>query len=216
VNSSIEGLLKPDAPAKECRGIPSLALQASFTKDFAQRKKSEPRYVLQEEIVDDVETLVQEVNRSRMYTNLLLDSIAEADWFRQSADRISHVAWQVGHLAVGQYRMALLVIRGPQPSDEQLISEAFVQRFQPGSVPDPDLEQHFSAQEIREVFQRVHAQTIAELQQLTPASLHESVSPAHPMFSTRGGAIRWSTHHEYTHAGQISLLRRLLGYQPLW
>ena len=166
--------------------------------------------------MDDIESLVQEVNQSRKYTNLLLNSIDEADWFRQSSDTVTHIAWQVGHLAVGQYRLALLVIRGPQPMDDQLISEAFINRFQPGSVPDPSVQGNPSVREIRDVFDRVHARTVSDMQQLTSDRLNEPVSPEHPMFSTRGGAIRWSTHHEYTHAGQISLLRRLLGYAPLW
>jgi hypothetical protein len=39
--------------------------------------------------------------------------------------------------------------------------------------------------------------------------------PAHPMFKTKGEAIRWSVQHEFIHAGQIGLLRRLLGAAPL-
>ena len=164
----------------------------------------------------EIESLVQELNQSRKYTNLLLDSINETDWFRQSSDRVTHIAWQVGHLAVGQYRLALLVIRGPQPIDKQLIPESFINRFQPGSVPDATDQQNTSIKEIRDVFDRVHARTVSELQQLTLDNLNESVSFEHPMFSTKSGAIRWSINHEYTHAGQISLLRRLLGYVPLW
>ncbi len=166
--------------------------------------------------MDDIDSLAQEVKQSRKYTNLLLDSIDEEDWFRQSSDKITYIAWQVGHLAVGQYRLALLVIRGPQPRDEELIPESFIRQFQPGSVPEISANQTFSAKEIRDVFDRVHAHTITDLQQLSCNSLSETVQPEHPMFSTKGGAIRWSTHHEYTHAGQISLQRRLLGYPPLW
>ncbi len=34
---------------------------------------------------------------------------------------MSHVAWQVGHLAVAEYRLALWRIRGPQPQDGDVI-----------------------------------------------------------------------------------------------
>lgn len=166
--------------------------------------------------MQDAFSLVEELNRSRMYTNLLLDSIEETDWFRQSPAGVSHIAWQVGHLTVGQYRLALLAVRGPQPEDDGLISESFINRFQPGSVPDPAAEENLSVKEIRKVFDRVHAQTVAETRELTPDILNETFELKHPMFSTKGGAIRWSAQHEYTHAGQISLLRRQLGYAPLW
>jgi len=166
--------------------------------------------------VTDIESLVQEVNQARKYTNLVLDTVDENDWFRQSTNSVTHIAWQVGHLAVGQYRLGLLVIRGQQASDGQLIPEAFINRFQPGSNPSSVTQQNSTVAEVREVFDRVHAQTVSAVQQLSSDSLNEPTEPEHPMFSTKGGAIRWSTHHEYTHAGQISLLRRLLGYPPLW
>jgi uncharacterized damage-inducible protein DinB len=35
------------------------------------------------------------------------------------------------------------------------------------------------------------------------------------MFETKREAIRWSIQHEFLHAGQIGLLRRLLGAAPL-
>lgn len=166
--------------------------------------------------MDDISALIQELNRSRGYTNRLLDTIDEVDWFRQPSEGVSHIAWQVGHLAVAQYRLALLVVRGQQPDDGQLISESFINRFQPGSLPDPTPHHNPSVGEIRDVFNRVHSQAVAETQKLPQDSLNEPISFEHPMFSTKSGAIRWSAQHEFTHAGQISLLRRLLGNTPLW
>ena len=147
---------------------------------------------------------------------MLLDKINEGDWFRQPSEGVSHIAWQVGHLAVAQYRLALLVVRGPQPNDDQLISESFINRYQPGSVPDPIPHHNPSVQEIRDVFNRVYSQAVSETQNLSHDCLNEAVSFKHPMFATKSGSIRWSAQHEFTHAGQISLLRRLLGHAPLW
>ncbi len=42
------------------------------------------------------------------------------------------IAWQVGHLAMAEYRLALERIRGPQPQDAGLISEEFLRLFDTG------------------------------------------------------------------------------------
>jgi hypothetical protein len=36
-----------------------------------------------------------------------------------------------------------------------------------------------------------------------------------PLFKTKLGAIEWCAQHEFVHAGQIALLRRLMGKAPL-
>jgi hypothetical protein len=39
---------------------------------------------------------------------------------------VTHVAWQIWHLAMAEFRLALERVRGPQPGDRDLISEAFL------------------------------------------------------------------------------------------
>jgi len=38
----------------------------------------------------------------------------------------------------------------------------------------------------------------------------------HPLFKTKLESLFWCAHHEMLHAGQIGLVRRLLGEAPLW
>ncbi|MEZ6063945.1 MAG: DinB family protein [Planctomycetaceae bacterium] len=166
--------------------------------------------------MDSIETLVRDLESARSYTTTILNTVDPADWYRSPGDAVTHIAWQVGHLAVAQYRLALVVVRGPKPDDEPLISQDFAKRFAPGSVPVSSLKDGPSVEEIRAVFERVHTQAVAETRELNPNVLDASAGFEHPMFSTKGGSIRWSAQHEFTHAGQISLLRRLLGRTWLW
>ena len=43
------------------------------------------------------------------------------------------------------------------------------------------------------------------------AELDWPAEPPHPRFKTKLGAIEYSPFHEYVHAGQIAMLRRLMG-----
>jgi uncharacterized damage-inducible protein DinB len=46
--------------------------------------------------------------------------------------------------------------------------------------------------------------------------LDEPVLTPHSLVKTKFEALLWCAQHEGVHAGQIGLLRRLLGYPPVW
>ena len=51
---------------------------------------------------------------------------------------------------------------------------------------------------------------------LDDAELDQSVPHPHRFATTKLRALLWCAHHEMLHAGQIGLLRRHLGYPPVW
>jgi len=61
----------------------------------------------------------------------------------------------------------------------------------------------------------VHRQVFAELEHLPSAVLDEASLPSHKCFGDKFGALLWCSRHEMIHAGQLGLLRRLLGKQPV-
>jgi uncharacterized damage-inducible protein DinB len=159
---------------------------------------------------------IEQITFARKYSLRLIDAVAAADWFRMPADGVTHVAWQVGHLAMAEYRMCLDRLRGRQPGDGRIIPEDFLIQFGRDSTPEPDPARYPKPAEIRDVLERVHQQALAELQRYSEAELQEPAVRPHPMFTTKLGGLFWCAQHELIHAGQIALLRRLLGAQPLW
>jgi hypothetical protein len=57
---------------------------------------------------------------------------------------------------------------------------------------------------------------LRELAGLDEAELDQAVPHPHPFAKTKLLALHWCAQHEMLHAGQIGLLRRLLGSPPLW
>ena len=164
--------------------------------------------------MSQIEALLAELRSARQYTVELIESTNTADWFRMPV-KVTHVAWQVAHLAVAQYHLCLARIRGRAAGDEALISPEILKHFGKGSVPDPDAARNPSADEIRATFDRVHDQVLSELAQLRDSTLDEPVAQPHPRFTIKSGALAWAAQHERIHAGQIALLRRELGAEPL-
>ena len=72
---------------------------------------------------------IEQIVFARNYTIGLLDHTPMAEWFRQPPGGVSHVGWQVGHIAFSEYRLALWRIRGTQPQDDALFSQEFKRLF---------------------------------------------------------------------------------------
>ena len=164
----------------------------------------------------DVELALAQINFARTYTCRLLDCVPAELWFRQPTEGVTHVAWQVGHLAMAQYRLALERTRGPRPGDAELISDDFLALFGRDSAPDPAAERYPTPAELRAVFDRVHKEVMHELPELAEEGLDAPPVKPHSLCATKRACLFWCAQHELVHAGQIGLLRRLFGQAPVW
>jgi hypothetical protein len=162
-----------------------------------------------------LEFALGQIEAARRYTNDLLSHISEADWFRMPDAGVTHIGWQYGHLAIAQYRLALVRLRGQRPDDAEFIPPEFLALFGKGSTPTPGGAGGLSPADIRRTFDAVYARVMRELPELPDAVLDEPSEPAHPMIQNKLGALAWCAQHEFLHAGQIGLLRRLLGHASL-
>jgi hypothetical protein len=163
-----------------------------------------------------LQTALDQIVFARRYTLRLLEGFDPVEWFRMPAEGVTHVAWQVGHIAMAEYLLALDRIRGPRPGDDDLISPEFLRMFRRESRPDPDPARHPTPEEMRVVLDRVHEQALRELPRLSEADLAAPPLRPHSLAATKGEVLFWCSQHEMLHAGQIGLLRRLLGYPPQW
>ncbi len=158
---------------------------------------------------------VERIERARGYTLALLADVADEDWFRQPSDGVTHIAWQVGHLAMAEYAICLARRRGSEPDDKKILSREFRRHFGKGSTPDPDPAANPTPAEIRDVLAGVHARVLEELAEETEEHLTEQLAAPHEMFNTKLEALHFCADHEMLHAGQIGLLRRLIGKEPV-
>ena len=151
---------------------------------------------------------------ARRYLLERLDTVPRADWFTVPAGGVSHVAWQVGHLAMAEYRLCLERLRPRTPADEALIPDHFLAMFSRDSEPGAVL--GYTAGEIRAVFDAVHARAMEELPAYPDADLDLPPLKPHKLYSTRIAGLRYAPLHEMIHVGQIALIRRMLGQKPVW
>lgn len=156
-----------------------------------------------------------QIEFARAYTLTLLDGIEPDQWFAMPQGCRTHLAWQVGHLAFAQYGLALFRQRGRQEVDLELMTSTFRKQFGRGSVPQPDVALNPSVEEILTTFERVYKQVLLELPTFTPEQLAESVDMPYAAYPNKLGCLLFCSHHEMLHAGQIGVIRRLLGKEPV-
>ena len=158
---------------------------------------------------------LEQLDFSRKYTKMFLEDLTPAEWLWRPSEVLTHIAWQVGHLAFAEYSLCLKRQRGLTPEDETLFPAAFVERFKKGSEAAADEADNPSVDKLQQALDAVHAQALAELSERSDEDLLAPTAPPHPMFDTNLGAVAWCAQHELVHAGQIALLRRLMGKKPL-
>jgi hypothetical protein len=158
-----------------------------------------------------LELALGQIEFGRGYIRTLLEDVAADDWFAMPGGAPTHLAWQVGHLAMAEYGLCLFRQRGRQEVDTELMSSKFRKQFSRGTRPEADPALYPPIDEIRATFDRVHAQVLVEAPTFTPESLAVEIDMPYAATNTRLGALLFCSHHEMLHAGQIGLLRRLLG-----
>lgn len=165
--------------------------------------------------MDALQLAIDQIRFARDYTLTLLDETPADRWFEIPPGSPSHIAWQVGHLAMAQYGLCLFRIRGRSEGDLDLMPSSFRKKYSRGTTPDPDPERNPAVADIREVLDRVYQQAMQEMPGYSADVLQETVELPYTAYPTRLGCLLFCSHHEQIHAGQIGLIRRHLGLPPV-
>jgi hypothetical protein len=164
--------------------------------------------------VNKAELLAERLQAARRWTLSLLNDYPDSTWFDMSTSGHTHVAWQVGHITASM--VSLIHVRCLGKSFEDCLPADFRDKFGIGSSPVADAAAHPPVAEIRALFERVHAEAVAAVAEMSEADLSSpAAGPPHPLFTTREEAVATAVMHEAFHAGQLAMLRRLAGKGPL-
>lgn len=174
----------------------------------------EHQYEVPDGVSDRLAVAIRKIEFTRKYTMSLLEDLADEDWYWSPQDFCTHIAWQVGHIAMSHYGLTLFRQRGRGENDSKLMSSKFRKLFMKGTEPKREREAYPDPQEILEVLERVRQQTHAEIASFD-GELDQPIDAPHAAFGTRYGALLFVADHEMLHAGQIGMLRRLMGKTPL-
>jgi DinB superfamily len=159
--------------------------------------------------------VLHQMKWARQYTRQMIDSIPIELWYRRPVGLDSHVAWQVGHLAVAQYGLMLYRQRGRMPGDLEIMPGWLRKQFGRGTTPSPSAEGMPTPSELLDLFDKIDNQCHLEAKDLPPQVLREPTEMPFAAYPIKLGALLFCPIHEGIHAGQLGILRRLHGLEPL-
>jgi len=157
--------------------------------------------------VETLDLLINRIDAARNWTRNLLADLSDREWFFQPGPGLHSPAWIVGHLTWAEWGLA-----GVRCCEREPLPPPTADLFGRGSIPSGDPKSYPSIAELRAQRDQVHNDLLPLIRKLTPAQLAQSPKgDPHPMFSTRGQVLGMVAMHESFHAGQLALLRRLMG-----
>ena len=159
--------------------------------------------------------LLAQMKWTRQYSLQLIHSIPQDLWYSQPQGAQTHVAWQVGHLAVSQYGLMLFRQRGRMPGDLELMPGWLRKQFGRGTQPGQVTDNSPTPEELLERLDQIHQQAISEVAELSAQHLAEPTEMPYAAYPIKLGALLFCPIHESLHAGQIGILRRLHGLEPI-
>jgi hypothetical protein len=159
------------------------------------------------------QTLAQ-MRFARDYTLQLIEAIPGELWTAQPSGTTTHLAWQVGHLAVSQYGLMLFRQRGRGEGDLELMPGWLRKKYGRGTQP-PEPSQCESSEALLEMLGRIDEAAHREATRWDWRQFLEPTDMPFAAWPIKLGAFLFCPLHESIHAGQIGLLRRLLGLEPV-
>jgi len=136
--------------------------------------------------------------------NKAIGDVKPEDWFRKPGDDSNHLMWLLGHVVV--HRGHVLKTLG------QDWNSSWAKLFARGSQPVGDVE-YPSVEEIRVAWQQVSDQLKAALREPSEEILAKSAPEGPLSFDKKvSGTVAFYAFHDAYHTGQVSFLRKWLGY----
>lgn len=139
-----------------------------------------------------------------------LEDVPEDKWVHQPIPGGNHTAWIVGHLASTDHYF-LTTVGGAKPK----LPAGWEELFGMGSVPTADQGRYPSPAELRDFLGAIREDLtgwygqLDEAEALTP--LPEDLKMFAPHVGGLGSSIAW---HEGMHTGQLTVVRKSLGFAP--
>ena len=136
--------------------------------------------------------------------NKAVADVGTGDWFRKPGDDSNHLMWVMGHLIV--HRGVTLKVLGGQ------WDSSWAPLFARGAERVGD-DEYPSSEEMKSAWQQVSADLVAAVRNAPADLLNTDTAAGALSFDGKvSGSVALLAFHDTYHAGQVSYLRKWLGY----
>jgi uncharacterized damage-inducible protein DinB len=145
------------------------------------------------------------LDSTRSAVGRLIDDITDEESLFRGKDNLQHIRWQTGHIVYGAYLM-LRTLGQAAP-----LPDGWYDLFHRGCTFTEDTSVYPAMAELRGKLSWYNEQITRRLETLADAELDTTLDPE-PIFETSAfNTVSFLNAHAFYHAGQIAVIRRLLG-----
>ena len=145
-------------------------------------------------------------NRFRKF----VEDLKPTEFSFQPIPGANSIAWMLGHLTLVDRRiLGFFGVEGPP------LPAGFAERFQTTGKPAGGQTGLGDPAELLALFDAHRVKLVETVEKADPATLNKPLEKPHPLFGTVGEAAAFMAVHLGLHAGQVTMIRRSLGYPPV-
>lgn len=153
----------------------------------------------------------QLVSARELSERMLADFHTWQEWTHQVHPGANHALWFAGHMAATDN--FLISLLAPEKAHA---SEGYAALFGMGSQPTADASKYPPVESVLETMRERRRSLLEILDSLTEEDLARKTPAGAPDFTPDFASVfELAVWHEGLHCGQLSLVRRALGHQPL-
>ena len=159
------------------------------------------------------ELLAEQFDGTRQWTTILIADLKGDDWTFQPGEGLAHPLWLCGHLTSAQDSLVSVRCLG-RPST---LPMGFAAHFPIGGPVKSAREHDYPPVDtVLSTMKETHPRTLEAIRGMSDSLLAEAAFGAdgktpHPHYRDKRGVVTHASRHEAFHAGQIAMIRRLLG-----
>jgi len=155
--------------------------------------------------MDKKENLKRLLQSNHCAVKALIDDISEEESMRHDYPHCNHIRWQTGHLAYSAHVVLKML------GEKSGIEEEWIKLFGRGPKIYDNASIYPSMQELRDRLYSYYDKIFPALEKVTTEYLDTEQEFAPTWKSTPMDGILFFCTHEFYHAGQITVMRRVLG-----
>lgn len=154
--------------------------------------------------------LKEQILSTKKKTDHLISNISEQHWLNTPDVLNTNLNWQIGHIILANYLQGVASITGPNLEvKEQINVPNYIKYYGPNSNPKDFLTEKPSTKELLDIYELMFSIILSNLDQLNEIELNKATVVPNPSVSTKYEALKWLSHHQSWHNGQIAILARI-------
>ena len=163
-----------------------------------------------------IDFIKAELVTGRQWIDNVIRNLDESLWNVTPETMNTNVNWQIGHLIVGRYLANIGFVAGMDtPVETQFPLPEYMKHYA-HTDPTVNFEERPGKATLLSDLDIMEAAAGKVLDGMTDANLAEPAAAENPISKDKGGIITWSVHHQFWHAGQLAMLRRVVAGKSIF